>query len=565
MKIHLSEHLSLPLDAVTQKLAFIGRTGSGKTYAATSLAECLYGVQAQFVALDPVGVWWGLRLAADGKTPGLPVPVFGGLHGDVPLEPGAGHLMADLIVDRAISAVLDVSQFESNADKARFAEAFASRFFYRKKASPSAIHLFVEEAQEFIPQNPGKGEERMLGAFERLIKLGRNFGIGASLISQRPQEVNKKALNQTECLFAFQMTGTHERKAVEAWIADKGLDEDIAGMLPKLAVGEPHVWSPQWLQISKTIHIATKQTFNASATPKVGERVTETKPLAPVDLERIRADMAATIERAKAEDPKELRKRIAHLESELKKKTSAASARPDPDAVSRATEKAVSDLKRQIARLIEHQSRNLERVKASIQRHMIGISGSIESIEAFTFDTTVTVPSPAPVQQRKAQPQERRPVAVSNGGLPVGERAILIAAAQYDDGARRDQLSVLTGYKRSSRDAYISRLLAKQLVEINGAMVIATDAGRDALGNDYEPLPTGLDLREHWMRKLPEGEAKVLAILIEANGEDVEREAIDEATGYKRSSRDAYLSRLAMRRLVETTSPGMVRASKDLF
>jgi len=45
-----------------------------------------------------------------------------------------------------------MSQFESDADKARFAQAFADRFFFRKKAAPSAVHLFIEEAQEFVPQ-----------------------------------------------------------------------------------------------------------------------------------------------------------------------------------------------------------------------------------------------------------------------------------------------------------------------------------------------------------------------------------------------------------------------------
>ena len=57
MKLRMSGELSLPLDVVTQKLAFIGRTGSGKTYAATKLAELLGEAGAQFIALDPVGKW----------------------------------------------------------------------------------------------------------------------------------------------------------------------------------------------------------------------------------------------------------------------------------------------------------------------------------------------------------------------------------------------------------------------------------------------------------------------------------------------------------------------------
>src|SRR5258706_3544140 len=101
--LKLSPHPSLPINAVTERLAWLGRTGSGKTYGAGKMAEEMLDQKAQVVILDPVGVWYGLRLDANGKSPGIPIPVFGGLHGDVPLEPSSGSLIADLIVDRSIS------------------------------------------------------------------------------------------------------------------------------------------------------------------------------------------------------------------------------------------------------------------------------------------------------------------------------------------------------------------------------------------------------------------------------------------------------------------------------
>lgn len=129
----LSKDLELPTSAVTEKLAFIGRTGSGKTYAAQKLAEEMAGAGAQFVVLDPVGNWWGLRLAADGKKPGINIPVFGGLHGDVPLEPTSGKLVADLITERGISAILDVSMMRKGQRK-DFATEFAEELFHNQKS-----------------------------------------------------------------------------------------------------------------------------------------------------------------------------------------------------------------------------------------------------------------------------------------------------------------------------------------------------------------------------------------------------------------------------------------------
>ena len=173
-ELQISKHLSLPSDAITRRIAWVGTIGSGKSYGAMKFAELLYWLGAQFVVLDPVGGWYGLRLAKDGKSAGISIPIFGGQHGDIPIDASQGALIADLIVDKKISAIIDVSEFEYDTDKARFADAFARRFFFRKKSNKSAVHLFLEEGQEFVPQNIEHGEEKMLHAFNRIWKIGRN-------------------------------------------------------------------------------------------------------------------------------------------------------------------------------------------------------------------------------------------------------------------------------------------------------------------------------------------------------------------------------------------------------
>jgi hypothetical protein len=65
--------------------------------------------------------------------------------------------------------------------------------------------------------------------------------------------------------------------------------------------------------------IAEKKTADVSSTPTVGARQAKPRQLAPVDVEQLRSRMAETIEKAKAEDPKELRKEIAALKAELER------------------------------------------------------------------------------------------------------------------------------------------------------------------------------------------------------------------------------------------------------
>src|SRR5262245_23971467 len=113
--IEFSPDLSFPVDAVTQTFALLGRRGSGKTYASGKLAEGMLAAGAQTIILDLVGNWWGLRLglrlSANGKDPGFSIPVFGGEHGDVPLDAAGGALVADVLVNTGTSAILDVSAF----------------------------------------------------------------------------------------------------------------------------------------------------------------------------------------------------------------------------------------------------------------------------------------------------------------------------------------------------------------------------------------------------------------------------------------------------------------------
>src|ERR1700722_16320119 len=62
----------------------------------------------------------------------------------------------------------------------------------------------------------------------------------------------------------------------------------------------------------------------------------------------------------------------------------------------------------------------------------------------------------------------------------------------------------------------------------------------------------------------PKGERRILEFLIGHYPNAVERQEIDAATSYQRSSRDAYLQRLGARELVETRGRD-VKASDDLF
>jgi DNA-binding MarR family transcriptional regulator len=366
------------------------------------------------------------------------------------------------------------------------------------------------------------------------------------------------------------MTAPQERKAVRDWVADHGIATEIESVLQKLEVGEPHVESPMFLDVSKTVRILPRVTADLSSTPKVGTSKAATRPLTPIDVEQLKSAMAETIEKAAADDPRLLRRRILELEKQLKSGGMSSTHTPG-----KVVEKPVlKDAQlTKIDALILRTEKAFDRATKPVEELRSGLKTLIDAVRL--------VRQPAPAARQVVQPSARhiparpraeaadRPsrttsTASSNGSLGSGERATLIAAAQYPEGLTREQATILTGYKRSTRDAYIQRLQAKGYVEARAGDVYVTQAGIAALGSDFEPLPTGEDLQAYWLRRLPEGERAVLEAALRSYPESVDRESLSDSTGYKRSTRDAYIQRLSARKLV-VPGHGVVKASDHLF
>jgi len=176
----LADDLALPLDAVTQTLAILGTRGSGKTQTGNVLAEELIEAGLRFVVIDPTGVWWGLKTSFDGREAGYPVLVVGGEHADVPVAPGMGVALADLVVVDHFCSVLDVSDLSSSEQYQVIADF--TDMLYRRNREP--LHLLIDEADEYAPQVPGRDQAHVLRSMDRLVRRGRVKGLGVTLITQ---------------------------------------------------------------------------------------------------------------------------------------------------------------------------------------------------------------------------------------------------------------------------------------------------------------------------------------------------------------------------------------------
>lgn len=269
--------------------------------------------------IDPLGIAWGIRSSADGQKAGYPVLIFGGRHGDLPLDPAAGKIVCAFVLEQRQPFILDLSLFVSVDQQCLFVADFIEGF---RLQSDILLHLAVDESDLFAPQFPkSQARTRSLDAMDALTRRFRSKGLGTTLITQRPAELHKSVLGQIELLLALRLLAPHDINALDDWIKRNAKSEErtqFLATLSSLPTGTAWAWSPQWLHIFELVNIRTRKTYDSSATPKVGVKRTPPKQIAEINLTHVSEQMAALFEHARANDPALLTVRIKELEDEVR-------------------------------------------------------------------------------------------------------------------------------------------------------------------------------------------------------------------------------------------------------
>lgn len=541
--IRISKNLALPADTVTQAVAILAKRRMGKSYLARKLAEGLHAAGQQLVIIDPKGDWWGIRSSADGKSDGLPILIIGGEHGDIPLDPSAGETIAKLVVEETVSVLLDLSELRKH-EIATFMPAFMEPL-YRLKAREqyrTPLMVLTDEADAIAPQKPQPNEARMLGAFNDLVRRGGQRGIGVTFITQRSAVLSKDVLTQAQILIALRVIAPQDLAAIKAWVDVHGTIEEqktLMSSLPSLPVGDAWVWSPGWptdAGIFQRIHTLPIATFDSGATPKPGQKSTAPKRLADIDLEAVKRQMAETLERAKADDPKALRARIAELEDQL---AAAPAAEPERVEVPVFDGEAFEGLRRRSADKTDLVIQQLQSAQAHLDRDLCDYRELV--LRARVAGPPISTHAPAVTKPKTAEPQRNaastsahsRPVTNGSAGtVSKCARGILTALVQHGR-LSLVQAAIIAGYAPDSggvRNA-AGELRTGGYITGGNAELEALPTGR-AIVADVPKLPTGKALAEFWYGKLGKAEASILKVVVAAYPRAVPLTTAAEKCGY---------------------------------
>jgi len=616
----------IPDAALDQHIGMFGTTGSGKSYSARHLVERLLRSKAArsspIVIIDPKGDWWGIRLAADGKTPAYPFIIVGGPHADQGLQipeenPEAfAESLGAMIVKSSDRLIVDLSELGPEAMR-RFVHAFAKVVYHDCR---SALTIVMDEADEFAPMSGATGQAtHCLSAVARIAKRGRGRGIRLWIISQRPASIHTDVRGQMGAVGCMKLTLPHDIKAVQEWMQSKDPEKarEIAKTFPTLRGGkqaramgkgaEGWFWSPDHGDPQR-VEWPAIETYDSMRTPEHGEERSGIEPT-PIDTATLVRALDAAVKDAEANDPKKLREQIQQLEDQLRDSLAEGPGH-DMEHERRLIEerdqaredladmrRRADELQRQRYVIVQH----FERLAGAIRDRAAQFAGDLVGIvqlPADEVDTSEALPetnpssretprvireTPRPIPDTPRAAGGHRDVAHNAGGKrppgaaggdvsgPIAKIASALLWWESIGVATptREQLGFVAGYVASggSFKTYMSRARADGVLDyVDGGKVVAC-RGAAEIGTRPSRPPTVAELHRRVLELLDGPCQKILTVLIEHRGNSVTRTQLGELCGYEASggSFKTYLSRLSGLKLAKYPNKTTVAASPLLF
>jgi len=226
--------LKFPLDFVRDKTFLTGMTGSGKSWTAGLLMEEINRVGLQFVCFDVLGAHDGLATLPN-------VEALSPKNGETINMRG----LVERLGKEPTSFVIDISGLPLDKQQvliSDYCEALISAQLNK------GIMTVFEECQDFVPQT---GKPVSSEGIIRLCKLGRQYGYGVCLISQRPASVSKDALSQCSVYMIHNLVNHRDLKAVEDQMgfgADRTQVKKLTSGIASATQGEVVCYSPSYFR-----------------------------------------------------------------------------------------------------------------------------------------------------------------------------------------------------------------------------------------------------------------------------------------------------------------------------
>lgn len=584
----------IPAAALAQHIAFLGKTGSGKTSTAKLAVEQIVADDpgARICILDPIkSDWWGLTSSASGKRAGLPFHILGGPRGHVPLHDSAGKAIGELVGSGALPlSIIDMADFAAGGLQ-RFFNDFAPALLRRMRG---VVYLVLEEAHEFAPKERAghEGENMTLHFAKRLATAGRSKGIRLMVLTQRTQALHNALLGSCDTMIAHRLTAPADQKPVKDWLkanVSEEIFEKVSASLAGLRTGSGWICSGE-AQVAEMVAFPKIATYDNSATP-TGNGQDLAITTAPVDRDKLRAIMGDAAKEAEASHIPTLQKRIRELEAEVAKKPAPVAATP-PVTINAKSEQITAAYDRGVKAAERSRHRQAKDVRRTVDSAAGKVANIIAALEDFKaglveignmmdlvpapIEAAPAAPSPSPVVRAVVRDTVRameRAAVMPAEGLTGPMQRILDALAWWRavgvEQPARVQVAAVARYSATSSSFAnpLSALRTAGLIDYPNGGTIALTAEGAGRARAPDASPTTPELHARVFEILNGPRRRILEPLLAAYPEPMAREALAEASRYSATSSSFAnpLSSLRSLGLIDYRPGGQVVALPVLF
>jgi hypothetical protein len=312
MQFRIAEGLTISYEEYRQeglRISILARSGAGKSNLAALFIEQALEQGLQICIIEPIREWYTLKASFDNV-------IWAGEDGDIPLVPECIHMYADLL-EQGASLVLTVALDDDVMEKEAVA-TFLREIYRRWGRMRRPMLLVLEEADVWAPQMWTREDRKCLKRVIDIAKRGRKLGINTILITQRPADIHKTALAQSNLLF---IGGFHSKPDLETI---KQLSNLLKLEIPTsdlARLGPGTFYAIYGGEITR-IHAYMRKTPHGGETPPLR---TVRHDIAP-QLDTVRAAIEDVLKQRREEQSEivrlrrennELRERIAELERQL--------------------------------------------------------------------------------------------------------------------------------------------------------------------------------------------------------------------------------------------------------
>lgn len=606
---------AIPAEILSGHTAVLGMTGSGKTSTEKLIIEQVVEDGARVCVLDTLkSDWWGITSSASGKRAGLPFKILGGPRGHVPLHSSAGKAIGQLVGSGKLPlSIVDMADFEAGGLQ-RFFVDFAQALW---KSVRGVVYLVIEEAHEVAPkERAGFGAENMAIHWAKKLATGsRTKGIRLIVATQRVQSLHNAVLGSCGTLIAHRLAYDADQEPVIKWLkgTNKALAGEIAESLSSLPDGTGWICNGR-AGVFQRIAFPKFKTYDNTKTPD-GDSDEFEVTTAAVDETELRALIGDAVKDADATDVKKLQGRIADLERQLRDRPTHETVREvhvsDPHEIAVAEERGYQRCADQLDRCADQLDRAVDRIVEFYRSTGSMLRMAEEAVGMFRFLDPIA-PSPMQFQEAITRSTSRSGSPPSSAvgpasGRKLPERAVLRESVPRAttphrpsgkpspeasgggtlkpalqnavdaiawwrkigfDPIERSRACVVAGLspRASTFGVYVAELVKLDLVEVPApGKVKLTDAGWSIA--NVPTATTAAELRRMVSELLSPKPRQVFDVIYKAYPREVHRRDVAEAVNLSptASTTGVYIAEVAAFGIVETSSPGHVRAADWLF